>query len=104
MQDFADRQHSKAMVCKTIGLIFAHKFLQTAAEDIVQLARSFGAALNEASTIAFTWGLPKQFLNKRAKKSKAYFDAIFERITLSDPKKRFCVIVFHPIMDILSAN
>ena len=32
---------SKAMQCQTIDLISAHKLLQTAAEDIVQLRRSF---------------------------------------------------------------
>ena len=63
---------SKAMQCKTIDLISTQKFLQTAAEDIVQLRRSFDAVLNENSTIASTWGLPRQFLNKRAKKTKAY--------------------------------
>ena len=78
---------SKAMQCKTIDLISAHKLLQTVAEDIAQLRRSFDTGLNEASTIASIWGLPRQFLNKRAKKTKAYFDEISEGITLSDPKK-----------------
>ena len=72
---------SKAMQCKTVDLISAHKLLQTAAEDIVQLEKSFDAALNEASTIASTWGLPRQFLNKRAKETKAYFDEISKGIT-----------------------
>ena len=52
---------SKAMQYKTIDLISAHKLPQTAAEDIAQLRTSFDAILNEASTIAFTWGLPRQF-------------------------------------------
>ena len=65
---------SKTMRCKTIDLISAHKLLQTAPEDIVQLRKSFDAVLNDASTIASTSGLPRQFLNKRAKKTKAYFD------------------------------
>ena len=96
---------SKAMQCKTIDLISAHKLLQTAAEDNAQLNRSFDAILNEASTIASTWGLPRQFLNKRAKKTKAYFDKISEGITLSDPKKRFCVtMILIPMMDILSCQ
>ena len=95
---------SKAMQCKTIDLISAHKLLQTAAQDIVQLRRSFDAPLNEASTIASTWGLPRQFLNKRAKKTKVYFDEIFKGITLSDPKKRFCVTAFLPMTDILSCQ
>ena len=100
MQDFADVNiPSKAMQCKTIDLIFAHKLLQTAAENIAQL-RSFDAVLNEVSTIASTWGLPRQFLNERTTKAKAYFDKISEGITLSDPKKRFCVTVFLPMMDI----
>ena len=34
---------SKAMQCKTIDLLSAHKLLQTAAEDIAQLRRSFDA-------------------------------------------------------------
>ena len=67
---------SKAMQCQTIDLISAHKLLQTAAEDIAQLRRSFDAVLNEVSTIASTWDLPRQFLNKREKKTKAYFDEI----------------------------
>ena len=56
---------SKAMQCKTIDLISAHKFLQTTAEDIGQLRRGFDAVLNEASTIAFTWGLPRQFSSQQ---------------------------------------
>ena len=61
---------SKAMQCKTIDLVSVHKLLQTAAEDIARLRRSFDAELNEVSTFASTWGLPRQFLNKRAKKKK----------------------------------
>ena len=80
------------MQYKAINLISVHKLLQTAAEDIVQLRKSFDAVLNEASTIASTWGLPRQFLNKRAKKTKAYFDKLSEGITLSDPTKQFCVL------------
>ena len=85
MQDFSDRFKcsamkdfqivnipSKAMQCKTIDLISAHKLLQTAVEDIAQLRRSFDVVLNKASAIASTWGLPRQFLNKRAKKTKSY--------------------------------
>ena len=92
---------SKAKQCKTVDFISAHKLLQTAAEDIAQFKRSFDAVLNEASTIASTWGLPRQFLNKRAKKTKAHFDEISDGITLSDPKKRFCLTVFLPMIDIL---
>ena len=95
---------SKAMQCKTINLISVHKLLQTAAEDIAQIRRSFDAVLNKASTIASTLGFPRQFSNKRAKKTKAYFDKISEGITLSDPKKRFYVTVFLLMMDILSCQ
>ena len=91
----------KNMQCKTIDLISIHKLLQTVTEDIAQLRRSFDAVLNEASTIASTWGLSRQFLNQRTKKTKAYFDQISAGITLSDLKKRFCVTVFLPMMDIL---
>ena len=77
---------SKVMQCKTIDLISAHKFLPTAAEDIVQLRRSFDAVPNKASAITHTGGLPRQCLNKRAKKAKAYFDEISEEITFSDSK------------------
>ena len=80
---------SKAMQCETIDLISTHKLLQTAADDSVQLRRSFDTILNKASTVAFTWGLPRQFLNRRAKKTKAYFDEISEGMTLSNTKKRF---------------
>ena len=69
----------KAMQCKTIDLISTHKFMQTAVKDIDQYRRNFDAVLNEASTIASTWGLPRQFLNNRAKKTKAYFDEIIRR-------------------------
>ena len=61
---------SKVMQCKTIDILSAHKLLQTAAEDIVQLRRSFDAILNEASTIASTWGLPRQFLTNEQRKQK----------------------------------
>ena len=60
----------KAMQCKTNDLISTHKLLQTATEDIVQLRRSLDAVLNEASTIASTWGLTRQFLNKEQRKQK----------------------------------
>ena len=92
------------MQCKTNDLVSAHKLLQTATEDIAQPRSSFDAVLNEASIIASTWGLPRQFLNKRAKKLKAYFDEISEEITLSDSKKRFCVTVFLPVIDMLSCQ
>ena len=95
---------SSTMQCKTIDLISSHELLQTAAEDIAQFRRSFDAVLHKASTIASTWGLPRQFLNKRTKKTKAYFDEISEGITLNDPKKQFCVTVFLPAMDILSCQ
>ena len=95
---------SKAVQCKTIDLNFAIKLLQTAAEDITQLKRSFDAVLNKANIIAFTWGLPRQFLNKRTKKTNGYFDKISKRIMLSNLKKRFCVTVFLPVMDILSCQ
>ena len=99
-QDCGDCQHSfESYAVKTIDLIPAHKLLQTAAEDMVQLRRSFYAVLNETFTIASTWGLPRQFLNKRVKKTKAYFDEIPEGITFSDPEKRFCTTVFLPMMD-----
>ena len=94
----------KAMQCQTIDLISAHKLLQTAAEKIAQLRRSFDAVLNEASTNASTWGLPRQFLNKRAKITKVYFDQTSEGITLSNPKKLFCVTVFLSMMAILSCQ
>ena len=97
---------SKAMQCKTItgNLISAHKLLQTAAQDIAQLRGSFDAVVKKAYSIASQWGLPKQFLNKRVKKMKTYFDEISEGITLSDLEKRFRVIVFLPMMDILSCQ
>ena len=95
---------SKIMQGKIIDLISAHKLLQTAVEDTAQLRRSFDAVLNEASTIASTWSLPRQFLKKRAKKTKAYFDQTSERITLSDPKKRFCITAFLPMVDTLSCQ
>ena len=49
-------------------------------------------------------GLPKQFLNKRPKKTKAYFDEISEGITFSNPKKRFFITMFLLMMDILSCQ
>ena len=52
---------SKAMQCKTIDLISAHKFLQAAAEDIAQLRKSFDAELIEASTIASIWVCQNSF-------------------------------------------
>ena len=82
---------SKTMQCKTIDLISAHKLLQNVAEDIAQLKKSFDAVQSKTLIIASTWDLPRQFLNKRAKKTKAYFDEISEGITLSDHKKQFCV-------------
>ena len=45
---------SKAMQCKTMDLISAHKLLQPAAKGVVQFRRSFDSLLNEASTIAST--------------------------------------------------
>ena len=61
---------SKAMQCETIDVICSYKLLQTAAEDIAQLRRSFDAVPNEAFTIASTWCLPRQFLNKTKEQRK----------------------------------
>ena len=85
-----------------MDLISARKLLQIVAEDIVQLRRSFDAVLNKASNIASAWCWPRQFLNKKAKKTKAYFDKISEVIMSSDFKRRFRVTVFLPMMDIFS--
>ena len=93
---------SKAMQCKTIDLIFAHKLLQKAAQNIAELRTSFDAVMNEASSISSQWGLPRQFSNKRTKKTKTFFDELSEGIALSDPVKRFRVTVFLPLMDIVS--
>ena len=82
------------MKCKTIDLISAHKILQTTAKDSFLLKKSFEAVLNEASTIASTWGLQGQFLNKRATKTKAYFNEISEGMTSINSKKGFCATVF----------
>ena len=51
---------SKAMQCKTIDLIPAHKLVQSAAEDIIQLKVNFDTELDKASAIV-SWGLPRQF-------------------------------------------
>ena len=47
-------------------------------------------------------GFAKTVLKQKSKENKAYFDQISEGITLSNPKKRFCVTVFLPMIDILS--
>ena len=41
---------------------------------------------------------------QKSKENKANFDEISEGIALSDPKQRFCVTVFLPMMDILSCQ
>ena len=46
----------------------------------------------------------KTVFKQKSKKAKAYFDEILEGITVSNPKKRFCVTVFLPMMDILSCQ
>ena len=48
---------SKAIQCKTIDLISAHKLLQTAAEDIAKLRRNFDAVINKASTLLLLHGV-----------------------------------------------
>ena len=49
-------------------------------------------------------GYAKTVFKQKSKKRKNYFDEIFEGITLSDPKKQFCVTVFFPMIDILSCQ
>ena len=49
-------------------------------------------------------GFAKTVLNKRAKKTKAYFDEIAEGVRLSNPKKQFCVTVCILMMDIFSCQ
>ena len=61
---------SKAMQCKTIDLISARKLLQTAAEDIARLRKSFDAEINEGSTIASTWVCQDSFQPKEQRKQK----------------------------------
>ena len=41
---------------------------------------------------------------QKSKKTKTYFDEVFEGITLNDSKKRFFVTVSLPMMDILSCQ
>ena len=86
----------------TIDLISALKLLQKAAQNITELKTSFDAVMNEASSISLQWGLPRQFSNKRTKKTKTFFDKLSEGIALSDPVKRFRVTVFLPLMEIVS--
>ena len=76
--------------------------IQDAAQNIAELRTSFDAVMNEASNISSQWGLPRQFSNKRTKKTKTFFDELSEGIALSDPVKRFRVTVFLPLMDIVS--
>ena len=52
------------MQCKTINLISAHKLLQTAADNIAQLRRSFDAVLSKASTFTKTVFKQKSKENK----------------------------------------
>ena len=63
---------SKAMQCKIINLISTQKLRQSAAEDITELRKNFDAVPNEATTIASTWDMPRQFLNK-SKENKSLF-------------------------------
>ena len=91
--------------CKTIDLISAHKLLQTAAEDIVQLRGSFDAVLNRLSLLFLQYmEFAKTVFKQNSKENQAYCDEVFKGITLSNPKKRFCVIVFLLMMDILSCQ
>ena len=90
------------MQCKTIDLYSAHKLLQKAAQNIAELRASFDAVMNEASSVSSQWGLPRQFSNKRTKKTKTFFDELSEGIALSDPVKQFRVTVFLLLMDIVS--
>ena len=84
---------SKAMQCKTIDLISAINFLQTAAENIAQLRRSFDAVLTKLPL--FYMGFAKTLFKQKSKENKRlYFDEISEGITLSDPRKQFCVTMF----------
>ena len=59
----------KAMQYKTIDLISAHKLLQTAVKDIVQL-KSFDAVLNEAC-YCFYMGFAKTVFKQKSKENKS---------------------------------
>ena len=48
--------------------------------------------------------LSKTVFEQETKKTNVYFDEISKEITLSNPKKRFCVTVLLPMMDILSCQ
>ena len=58
---------SKAMQCKTIDLISARELLQTAAEDIAQLRRSFDAVLNDC----FYMGFAETIFKQKSKENKS---------------------------------
>ena len=51
-------------------------------------------------------GFVKTVFKQKSKENKSlgYFDQISKGITLSDSKKRFCITVFLPMMDILSCQ
>ena len=63
---------SKAMQCKTIGLISAHKLLQKSAQNSAELRTSFDAVMNEASSISSQWGLQDSFQTREQRKQKHF--------------------------------
>ena len=49
-------------------------------------------------------GFAKTVFKQKSKENTSLFDEISEGILLSNPKKRFCVTLFLPIMDIVSCQ
>ena len=61
---------SKAMQCKIIDLISAYKLLQTAAEDIAKLRKSFDAVLTKIPQLLLH-GLAKTVFKQKSKENKS---------------------------------
>ena len=49
-------------------------------------------------------GLAETVSQQKSKEKKAYFDKISDEITVSNPKKRFCVTMFLSMTNILSCQ
>lgn len=67
---------SKQLQSKNIDLSYVAELLKTALENVKQLRNGFDDVIQEASLLAESLGISTEFQQKRAKRTKTFFDEV----------------------------
>ncbi|XP_042308882.1 zinc finger MYM-type protein 1-like isoform X2 [Sceloporus undulatus] len=90
---------SKSLQSESVDLMTAYGLLGEALLKVTELRWSFEEVVSEAEKVCSKWGITHEFIDQRAQKVKEHFDALYEDQRLTDPKSKFRVTVFYPMVD-----